>query len=193
MNKRRKLEGNITNICTGFVLPMVGINYNQLPNNFVNSYVTHDYRIVLVFDKTSSYDVKFYTFMERTKQNSKWLLDITDEDDEIVVIFRIPEVWKDDFDKYTKGKYSEFSRIYKEMLVRFFGDKRKKTDYTVTEFDIIYPDDAKRKQVAEWLGVDISMIGEVFQAPDMDMEIYKPIDTLTSDIKQDKQENQDNL
>lgn len=183
MNRRIEIEGNKKNLSRAFILPMVGINYKTLPNNFINSYITTNDEIIIVFDKTYEYNEIFYRFFEHCKSNIKNYKNYEEESDEIALMFDIPQVFKEEFEIFLLGKYSKFSEDYKRIICNFFGSKSIKDLRTVTEYNVIYPEDFKRKQIANWLSVDKSIVDwksivEVIDKPDLSREMYKPINIL---------------
>ena len=184
MNKRQEIEGPVKNLNRVFILPMVGIDYKRrLPSNFVNSYLTKEYEIMLAFDKTRDCDEIFYHFLDRTTTSNKNFKSHVEYDDEIIIGLQIPEIFKDDVDKFLKGAYSEFSEYYKRILCQYYGKTTIKENHAVTEYNVIYPEDFKRKQIAEYLSydksnVDYKLIKEVLDRPDLDKEMYKDISVL---------------
>lgn len=190
MNRRIEIEGTKKNLSRAFILPMVGINYKQLPSNFINCYVRIENDVqycILIFDKLIDYDEIFYHFMNNVNNNNKHLLETNDYEEEVVFIFRIPELLKDDFNLFMQGKYSKFSEEYKKIICNFFGKKSIQDHHTVTEYNTIYPEDFKRKQIAKYLSyepldsiIDWKIINEVLHRPDLDKEVYKTIDVLVA-------------
>ena len=201
MNRRKKIEGKRRkNYCCGFVLPMVNVSYKNLPSNFINAYIIKDYEIVTVFDKTVDYDIIFYTYLTNLKERSTDLLEVIDEEDEVVLRFKIPEVHKENFDQFINGKYSRFSESYKKTLVSYFGQKSIKDGYLVTEYNVIYPQDFKRLQIAERLydrleaRQGLKLIDEVLDLPNLEIETFKPIQQLTqSDINKQSETKYDGV
>lgn len=186
MNRRIEIEGSKKNLSRIFILPMVGINYKQLPSNFLNSYFkinNENYYSILIFDKTVDYDEIFYHFMNNVKTNNRHLEQCDILEDEVVFIFKIPEIFKNEVTLFMDGAYSKFSEDYKQVICNFFGRKSIQDHHTVTEYNTIYPEDFKRKQIAKNLSsvvseVDWRVIKEVLHRPDLDKEVYKPIDVL---------------
>lgn len=184
MNKRQEIEGPVKNLNRVFILPMIGIDYKRrLPTNFINSYLTKEYDIMLVFDKTRDYDEIFHHFLNRTVEFNKNFGEKLEYEDELVLRFKIPEMFKDDVDKFLKGAYSEFSEYYKRILCQYYGKTTIKENHAVTEYNVIYPEDFKRKQIAEYLSydksiIDYKLIKEVLDKPDLDRELYKDINVL---------------
>jgi hypothetical protein len=183
VNKRIKIEGTSKRLTNTFVLPMVGINHKTLPNNFINSYILDDYKVVIVYDKNTDYNDIFAHHLNRIMENNKYFIEYQDLEDEFNVFFNIPEEFKDDFDLYLLGKYSEFSDNFKAILTGFFGIKTIKEGHTVSVHNTIYPEDFKRKLIAEHLSyknsiIDYTMIKEVLDRPDLSKEMFKQISIL---------------
>lgn len=195
MNKRRKLESsNKKNWCCSFILPMVEINYNNLPRNFINAYISKDYEVFMVFDKTQDYDVVFYHFLENIKNKNTALKEVLDGDDEIVFRFNIPKKYFSDFNLFIQGKYSKFADVYKKVLIKYFGQVSISHNYEASVYNTINPQDFKRLQIAERLydkrdiREGLKLIDEVLDIPDMERELFKPLQSIiqpldTTDIK----------
>lgn len=184
MNKRKEIEGNKKNLSRIFILPMVGINYKQIPSNFINCYILEDYKCVLVFDKLMDYDEIYYHFMHRVMDNNPNFREYIDLEEEAIFIFNIQDRYRNDFDLFVKGAYSRFSEDYKKVLIGFFGRQSIPQGHLVTEYNVIYPEDFKRKQIAEHLSfkdsiIEKNMIVEVLHKPNMKEEIFTHIDVLT--------------
>lgn len=181
MNRRIELEGVKLNKCCTFVLPMCEVNYKTFPDNFINCYLKDD-QVVVVFDIPKKDDNKFKLFLDYIKLNKNY--DMYEEDiDEITLYFNIPDRNKKNYEMFLQGKYSKFSKEFQELLKSYFGTRSRKEDYKVNVIDVISPMDFKKKQVAERLGVDISLIEEVLDKPDLEKETYKPIIKLLEQAK----------
>ena len=180
---------------------MLGINYNNLPRNFINAYITEDHEVFMAFDKTEDYDVVFYHFLENTKNKNTALREVLDGDDEIVLRFNVPEEYFPEFNLFIQGKYSKFADSYKKLLVRYFGREAITHNYEANVFDAIYPQDFKRKQIAERLydkrdvREGLKLIDEVLDIPNMEKELFKPLqqliqplDTTATKYEQGKQD-----
>lgn len=192
MNKRRKLEHKKTNFCATFILPMVGVNHKNLPNNFINAYIDLDYKVYIVFDKTEDYNIDFHNYNEHLKSTNKHIIDYLDLEDEIVVSFKIPDKYNTNFNLFIQGKYSNFDESYKTVITNYFGRKIIKDNYTVTEYNVIYPQEYKRLQIAERLydknsiKEGLKLIKEVLDPPNLDKEIYKTIEQLENKQEDNK-------
>lgn len=164
---------------------MVGVNHKNLPSNFINAYISLDNEAFLIFDKTFDYDEIFYHYLEHTKAKNKDLTDIIQEEDEVVLKFTIPDQYSENYHYFLQGKYSWFTEDYKQLVCNYFGKQTRKDDYTVTEYNTLYPQAFKRRQIAERLydkkdiEKGLKLIDEVLDKPDLDKEIYKSIEQLT--------------
>lgn len=184
MNKRRQLETRKKkNFCCAFILPMVGINHKNVPSNFINAYIGKTYNVFVVFDKTEDYDIIFYNFFEHIKKNPCYKGHI-EEEDEMVIELAIHENYYNDFSLFIQGKYSEFSDVYKKIIVSYFGNKTIKDSYHVTEYNTIHPQEFKKKQIAERLyepkdlKEGLANIKEVLEIPNLEQETFKTIQEL---------------
>lgn len=110
---------------TVFILPAFmsegGIKRLDLKGmGFVNAYIKdaeqpyegNDYRIYLLF-KVESWG-RFKTLY---KKFEKWLVDEYDyKDNFVVIVLKIPQEWKKDFELFIQGKYSKFSQQFRSKL-----------------------------------------------------------------------------
>ncbi len=173
MSRRSKLITNDTTKTSRLLLPMLGLNWVKLPDNFYNGYVTKDNEIVLVFEKNGENE-RFNKFLDFNNTNNDYIK--YEEDlDEILLYYKIPDDFVDDYHKFLEGRYSEFSDDYKHLLRLMFGRKTAPTGRTVYVENVIFPQEYKRKQIAEDLGVEISLIKETFDKPDLNEELFIPL------------------
>lgn len=163
----------IQNFCTTFVLPMCDINHKFLPRHFFNSYIREDFEAILVFKKLIPLNLEILNFIDAVKFTNPNYITMHENNDEIILFFNIPEKYRNDFILFMQGSYSQFSVEYKKVLTEYYGKKTVKENYTVTEYNTIYPETFKRKQIAQRLGVDPNTIIEVLDAPNLADELYK--------------------
>jgi hypothetical protein len=168
-----------------FLLPMLGINHRSLPKSFFNAYITKNDELVLVFDKTQK-DEKFNIFLEYSNDNNDYIK-YEEDVDEILMYFDIPIEFSNDYHLFLQGAYSKFSEEYKNVLILIHGRQSFKDSHLVSVFDAIQAQMFKRKQVATRLGVDVSLITEVFDRPEMDEEQFTPLIELLNQ-EENKQE-----
>lgn len=159
-----------------FVLPMCSINYKSFPNNFINCYINDSDEIIAVFNIPEIPELfkEFLSYIEDNKNYTKYEEDI----DEISLYFTIPNECKENYNLFLKGKYSKFTESYKQLLCEYYGRISRRTDYKVNLINVIYPEKFKKQQIADNLGVNISLIEETLDRPDLTKEIYKSINQL---------------
>lgn len=182
-----KKEPEIQNFCTTFVLPMCSINHKFLPNTFINSYIKEDFEAVIVFSKLEPLGIEVLNFIDAIKLTNPSYITMHEYNDKLIIFLAIPEEFKEDFKLYLQGSYSKFSEKYKKVLVDYYGKKTVKENYTVTEYNTIYPETFKRKQIAQRLGVEPDTIVEVLDKPDLDNELYKELTQLEKTTIYDNQ------
>lgn len=109
-----------------------------------------------------------------------------ENDEEVNIFLNVPKIWKKDFNKFIDGKYSEFSDAYKKHLIQIYGEGTADDGLgkdglpLVTMHDILYPTNEIKQKFADVLGVLVKDIGaEVFEAPDKEIESWKPLKELT--------------
>lgn len=175
MNRRIKIEGLKPTKCNKFILPMCNISSTKLPHNFINAYINDEKSIVLVFEKLNNEDSLNFNKFLQTLDDNKQYVKYEEDVDEIILHFNIPECYINDFELFKQGSYSRFSEKYKEVLIVHYGRISLKENHTVSMYNTIYPQEFKRKQIADRLGVDIKLIEEVFDKPDLEREQYIPI------------------
>lgn len=175
MSRREELLGSKTTKNYIFILPLLDINYRSLPVNFLNSYIYGSTEIALVFNKTEN--IKFDKYLQYLKLNKNFV-EYREDLDEIILIFHIPECYHNDFELFKQGKYSKFSKECKDIIITFTGTYSEKNSSKVTAFNTVYPQEFKRKQIAKELMVDIDLIQEVFDAPNLKEETFIDLSEL---------------
>lgn len=124
--KKSKLRKMKKTKSYSYILPMLmhellGIkrSLSQLENVFIadESYPFLDENIFLLYEFTG--ETWFLEFEEMAKQSS--LHELTKDKDKfhVMMVFRIPKEYKEDFKKFKQSKYSEMSNEYKEQIKKF--------------------------------------------------------------------------
>ncbi len=185
MSRRREIENRSKpNLSAKFILPMVDIFDKHLPGNFINSYITDDYQVILVFDLAG--DNRFVHYLDFIR-GSEYFHKTEEHEDEICIFFKIGEKYKSDYDMFKYGHYSKISEEYKQTMCKLHGVEPWKLDHQASIYNAIYPQKYKRKQIAERFYAPedireglkiIEEVGEVLDKPNLDREIYKTIEQL---------------
>jgi hypothetical protein len=168
-----KVEEKKTTKTSGFILPMLGFSRNfygvALRNVYLGDGEKPEYNehIMLLFRFTS--DPQF-TWLDKQLEGHKEFVDRYDVDNgkSIMFVFKVPDVFKDDYNKFKKGKYSQFSPKLKQDTLKL---------NELTPDSNIYAAFTKgkrlRKYWADKLGVEEAVIDEVLSPPDPREEIFQ--------------------
>jgi hypothetical protein len=183
VSKRIEIQGRKATKAHTFVLPMCSLNNRLLSDNFINSYILDDY-LVLVFTKPEGEHYNYSKFINYISFNENFIRSELVEDEE-VFYFKIPQYYLDDYEKFKQGLYSKFSDGFKELLIKHYGRVSIKENHTVTVYNTIYPQEFKRKQIAEHYNVDLNYVPEeVLDIPNLSFETYKSIIQLQEERKE---------
>lgn len=191
LTQEQKLKQNKA---THFLLPILGYSNDFYTSLYINTYIIpgDNPKLICVFENMSKEDLKmnyegdaFLAQLYRLNNHSS-LEDVyyDDEASEIVFVFNIDKVYKEDINKFIKGQYSQFSELLKKQIMKFNERATGKTKYKITIFDALYPSEAKRSEVAERVGVKVSEILEVFDSPDIEHETYRSTKEFINYYKQ---------
>jgi hypothetical protein len=176
--------GKLKNKSSVFILPMVmGIPYRYF-SEFVNCYVgvnddvynQDKERIFIVFLK-EDLEKEYFTTKKGDKiTNSERMSIISGADNYLgvfeigkfnIIAFRVPDIFKEDFNRFAKGRYSQFSETYKKVLKELYPNiKRIKS--------IIYPSDEDREKLAKELMCDFQQLKgrEILSVPNITDEVF---------------------
>lgn len=167
---------------TRFLMPLIGISEFSLehinPKLLINAHCasTDDKLIYIILNKFH-FPEEAESYLELQNLNEHFI-DYIDEEQEYILIYKIPQHFEDDYIKILKGDYSLTSEHYKQVMIRVYGIAQHKDNHQATVYDVLFPTEFKRKQLAERVEHDITEIIEVCSKPDMDYEIFKPIEKL---------------
>lgn len=174
MSKRIEILGKKATKTHTFVLPMCDVSSRLLSDNFINSYISNDC-LVLVFESIQGDNPSYAKFLNYISFNNNFLSSEKEGDEEIF-FFRIPPHYQNNFQLFKEGKYSKFSEGFKELLIKHYGRVSIQNNHTVTVYNTIYPQEFKRKQIAEHYNVELNYVPEeVLDIPNLEFETYKSI------------------
>lgn len=106
-----------------YIFPMLAEELIDPKINLVNVYLNDANkpeikdRILLLYEFTP--DIEFLRFEEEVKWSLYYDGKYDLNDDYVVMMFRIPEYHKKDYDLIMQGKYSEISEDYKHKIINF--------------------------------------------------------------------------
>ncbi len=123
------LKGNASKFF--LLIPVMGgkIDWGEMEeNNFINSYLKDKNRedieedVLFVLFKPPDFD-NFELFLQKQQENPDFIEDYDYEGGYVVLVYRINNALKADFNKFKQGKYSEFSDITKRMFKRMIPEE----------------------------------------------------------------------
>lgn len=143
-----------------FITPMIGENriYFRWDNYFVNTFITEDKKIIVLYRFFSSDDYKRFEFGVMKHHLFEKLLDYDTQ--HVAFQFKIPDNYLDDYNKFVSGKYSRMSENYKKLILKFHGLDR---DSTLSK--ILFKSDDRKKQLELDLGSSIPADIELYDRP----------------------------
>lgn len=178
-----------------YLLPMVGLSIFDFDDNLINVHVKHaDAPSLVIIVKNNTNDDNLAIIINKLMAYREYVDMWTDDDDrEICIEMKVPQRLVKNYHKFIDGKYSKFDERYKDKLIGIYNREVIVDNRKLTVYSVLYPQEFKRKQIAEWLGVDWKMIGEVKDIPTLNYEIYRTIDQLklldkNNDLVEFKQE-----
>jgi len=176
-------DGSINHtLSTKFLLPLVGITemdieklHEKLLIN-VHFFINEEkIKIVVVLnDKFCDQSVSKFVDSQFLNENFESIV-ITND---YLLIYILPQHFKDDFDLFIEGKYSQTSEAYKSILVRTYRKTLDPTSFLPTIYECLYPTDEKRKLWAAHLDEDYTLFKEVYKAPKKMYEHFYTSDEL---------------
>lgn len=171
-----KIEEKKTTKANGFILPMLGFGRAYYGPGLINCYFGDGERpelkghIFLLFKFTN--DPQF-AWLDRQMESHANFVERYDVDkgEQIMFVFSVPEQYKEDYERFKKGKFSTISPKLKQETLRL-NDLGPESNI----FAAFTKGKRLKKHWAEKLGVDESAIDEVLGPPDPREEVfrYKP-------------------
>ena len=176
-------NGSVNNTkTTTFLMPLIGISELSIkhlhPKMLINAHIKskEDKLIYIILNKVDSPEESTdYVLLQNLNEH---FIDCIEEEQEYILIYQIPEYFHNDYDLIIKGKYSQTSVQYKEVLLRVYGIQNNYENHLSTVHDALYPTTAKRQQYADFLNVDVRLIDEVCSKPKLPYEVFQTLEQL---------------
>lgn len=192
MTRREIIEKyNIRKKSKLFIFPMLGIRLiheNRNNTYFIDLSLYKDYEFVLTFEN-SEYDLlkmDLRKIMSSVNYNGFLSKDVN----EINLYMKIPDEFKRDYEKFLEGKYSKFTKRFKDLLTNTYYEDG------ITGFeanglprlsvhDVIYPSEESINRLAQALSIGDSIIHfdkdsniELLDPPSREIEDFRTIEEL---------------
>lgn len=170
MNDKRR-----DNISTIFLLPCLQIRDEVKARfkdfGFVNTYLfcdkfDYNFNPIYILFRPSSFDLEFYKFILQLEKNQNHIETMDFDKNSVLMTFRIPKRFNDDYGAFLRGRYSKFSPEFKKC----FSMK----DYVLGPGGELLRDEHKRYRT------DYSMFYHIFNRTETLRNIY--IEKLGSEL-----------
>jgi hypothetical protein len=153
-----------------FVLPMLPGNrqsyyYDKLLLNCFVGTKEHDNVIALLFRFSG---MKSFISLEESLKKLKSFIKTEDPTNTTVLfVFDVPERYKQDYQKFKEGKYSEMDTNYKYRILDFHNASE---DGAIGQ--ILFKGDERKHQLEEIIGQSLPENAELLSSPYIEQEIY---------------------
>lgn len=192
MTRREIIEKyNIKKKSKLFVFPMLQIRLiheNRNLSYFIDLSLHNDYEFVLTFEN-SEYDL-LRMDLQKIMNSVNYNGFLSKDGNEINLYMKIPDEFKRDYEKFLEGKYSKFTKRFKDVLTNVYYEDRFSgfEDNGLPKFsvyDVIYPNDDCINRLAKALSTDDSIISfdnnsniELLDPPSREIEDFRTIEEL---------------
>ncbi len=149
---------------------------SQIQNTYLihNSHLT-DKHIGIVFKPSILKNPKYINDIQNLILNDSFV-QIDRNPDEILYLFEFPEKYFPEYFKFVKGKYSQFSRKSKEIILRFWTETQIVDRESINELihvkQVLFKDEKLRLQLEETLDVKIEKGVELGSIVNLDNEKF---------------------
>lgn len=157
--------------------PTIGINFGILASEFgmINSYLRDKARedlegnLLFVLFKPIDFD-NFEWFLEQqTEKAENFIEDYDYAGGYVVMVYRIPDVLKPDFELFKQGKYSKFSKLIKncyEREVKAFLKPQQSF-----QWDVFTKAESLKRELEEFLDTTFEKSAELWTMMDEEKEL----------------------
>jgi hypothetical protein len=149
-------------------------------DNLVNVYIHDDlnkYENCLYILHDFSFRNPEFTSYENRLTNNAYFVDLVDINNQVLYIFKFPEEYIHEYNKFQDGKYSEFGIDAKELILEFYTDIFQGNLNAVTFLlklkQILFKDDKLKKQIEYSLGVELAENAELTDVMTLENETFK--------------------
>lgn len=170
----KKLTGSI-NKSTIFLLPLLDFNRDFINKN-MQSLVNIYYHCEEDIDYNNNYKDRVYCVFKKENfdhkkavnmYNTPQFIGSIEKDKYLIFIFKVPEIFLQDYLLFKKGMFSKMSNFYKARVI---------AEYVPPDVEylkaILYPTDDDKHQLSLFLGAK-EKIKEVYSVPETSEEIFK--------------------
>lgn len=165
-----------------YLLPLlseiVGFDKNFF-SNLINTYVSDNldkYKNCIYVLHDFSFKNPEFTAYEHKLIRNELFVDLIDIDNKVLYIFKFPEEYLHEYEKFKQGKYSEFGVDAKELILDFFShvytNNPNAVPFLIKTKQILFKDKNLKEKIEKELKVVIDSDAELSDAPDLDNEMF---------------------
>lgn len=166
------------NASTLFLLTPVTRQEKELLNEYqlINSYLRDKDREDLVGDLLfvlfKPTDLEYFELFTYTQahENEDFLEDYDYAGGYVVIVYRIPQWLKEDFEKFKRGEYSKFSDKAKGFFRKMKKAKGRIESTQSIQWDVFNKETTLRKDIEKYVGEPIDPTQELWPVPNMEKE-----------------------
>lgn len=147
-----------------FMIPAIGINISKpiIFKYFVNAYLNdtkheHNYKrpIFLLFSVKDFKESNWIRVYEQMIKSSNFITEydvgIKDGEYLVMMVFKVPDQYENDYINFKLGRYSRFSEEYKKKFPKFLGSDKKKKNI---HWQIIFKDEELKRKIEKEYNMD---------------------------------------
>ncbi len=169
-----------------FLMPLYRIGIERLKKHgFINTYLDDvfkedisDGRLYFLFKPPDMYE--FGNFLEEENERHAYILEDYDSPPYVIVVYKLPEEWKDDYQLFYEGKYSRFSKEYKNMFPKIVtqgGIPAASIQWAVFE-----KAPALKEEWESEIGIELEESNELWESPRFDREVLNINEILKKEL-----------
>lgn len=154
--EERSIKIKRENISTIFLLPTLQIKREVLKEfrkfGFVRSYIYCDqydyckcFKPMFLLFKPKSFDAEFYSFNVQLERNFNFVETVDLSENKVMIVFKVPKLFENDYELIERGKYSKTSFEYKRLFPM---------DSTSNFYHIFNKTEYLKKKYIEGLGIE---------------------------------------
>jgi len=166
-----------------YLLPLF-LNTLKINKEFIsqiqNTYLLHNNHVIdkcigITFKHSILKNPKYITDIQNLILNDSFI-QMDQNSDEILYLFEFPEKYFPEYFKFVKGRYSQFSRRAKELILRFWTETQIVDKESINDLihikQVLFKDEKLRLQLEETLDVKIDINAELGSIVNLDDEKF---------------------
>ncbi len=144
----------------------------QLINSYLKDVNRDDLGDNLLFVLFKPDDMEFFELFLYTESanNENYVEDYDYAGGYIVLVYKVPDWLKEDFERFKRGEYSKFSMKTKNLFSKTISMRTGLKTVTTIQWDVFSKSEELRKDLEAYVGQPISKDTELYSAPNTDRE-----------------------